>query len=78
LATKDSTKTDEENNSQIYHFCRVPFVIISSTFLLVVTINFHLQQSDLSIAVKVQRDINTHNVITGVDTLSETKLQQPL
>jgi len=40
---------------------------------LAITINFHLQQIDLLIAKKVQRNIYVNNVTTGVDTLSEAK-----
>ena len=73
LWLQDSTKTDVENNLQIYRFCRVPFGVISSPFLLAATINYHLAQSDLPVARKLQRVIYVDNVITGVSTPSEAK-----
>ena len=70
---QDSTRTDIENNLQIHRFCRVPFGVISSPFLLAATINYHLEQSDLPVAKKLQKDIYVDNVITGVSTPSQAK-----
>ena len=73
LWLQDSTRTDIENNLQIYRFCRVPFGVISSPFLLAATINYHLEQCDLPFAKKLQKDIYVDNVITGVSTPSQAK-----
>ena len=73
LWLQDSTRTDIENNLQIYRFCRVPFGVISSPFLLAATINYHLEQCDLPVAKKLQKDIYVDNVITGVSTPSQAK-----
>lgn len=73
LWLQDSTIRNVENNLQIYRFCRIPFGIISSPFLLAATINYHLQESDSPVAKKLQGDIYVDNVITGVSTLSDAK-----
>ena len=57
LWLQDPTKTNVANNLQVYRFCRVPFGVISSPFLLAATINFHLHQSDLPVAKKIKEDI---------------------
>ena len=72
-ATRFLWLQDSTNNLQAYHFCRVPFGVISSPFLLAATINYHLHQSDLPVAKKIKEDIYVDNVITGVDTLSNAK-----
>ena len=73
LWLKDPTKPDLENNVQVYRFCRVPFGVISSPFLLGATITYHLQQSDNPFAGHLRRDIYVDNMITGVNTLKEAK-----
>jgi len=62
-----------DNNVQIYHFCHVPFGVISSPFLLAATISYHLQQSDNQFAEVLKRDIYVDNIITGVNTIEEAK-----
>ena len=74
LWLKDTSNTNIENNIQIYRFCRVPFGVISSPFLLSATITYHLQKSDNRFAKLLQRDIYVDNVITGVNTYEEAKL----
>ena len=58
------------NNIQVYRFCRVPFGMISSPFLLSAT---HLQRGDNQFAEVLKRDIDVDNVITGVSTIEEAK-----
>ena len=61
------------SNIQEYRFCRVPFRVISSPFLLGATVNFHLDSYDTDIARKIKRDIYMDNVITGANTFKEAK-----
>ena len=74
LWLKDPTETSLEDNLQVYRFCRVPFGVISSPFLLGATISFHLRSSDNPIAKILLRDIYVENLITGVGTIDEAKL----
>ena len=74
LRLKDTRTTNLENNTQIYRFCRIPFGVISSPFLLSTTIKYHLQQRDTLIAKLLLRDTYVDNVITGVNSLEEAKL----
>ncbi|MCG7879158.1 MAG: reverse transcriptase domain-containing protein [Candidatus Thiodiazotropha endolucinida] len=60
-----------QENIQEYRFCRVPFGVISSPFLLGATINYHLDSYDSDIAKKIKKDIYMDNLITGVNSVSE-------
>ncbi|XP_060601699.1 uncharacterized protein LOC132754961 [Ruditapes philippinarum] len=55
-------------NIQEYRFCRVPFGIIASPFLLGATIRCHLELYNNDIAEKVKNNIYVDNLITGTDT----------
>ena len=70
---KDPTNTNLDNNLQIYSFCRVPFEVISSPFLLGATISYHLRSSDNLLVKHIHRDIYVDNLITGVDTIDKGK-----
>ncbi|KAF0154889.1 MAG: Pao retrotransposon peptidase domain-containing protein [Ignavibacteria bacterium] len=70
---KDPSKLETENNLQIYRFCRVPFGVISSPFLLSATVAYHLNQEKSKIADTIRRNIYVDNVIIGIDSLEEAK-----
>ena len=74
LWLKDPTNTNLENNVQVYRFCRVPFGVISSPFLLSATIKYHLQKINSQFAKLIQRDMYMDNMITGARTFEEAKL----
>lgn len=58
-----------ENNTQEYRFCRVPFGIISSPFLLAATLEYHLKTFDSLTAEKIRENIYVDNVITGSESV---------
>ena len=58
-----------ENNIQEYRFCRVPFGIISSPFLLAATLEHHLQKYNFNTAEKIRNNIYVDNVITGSESV---------
>ena len=58
-----------ENNIQEYRFCRVPFGIISSPFLLAATLEHHLQKYNFNTAEKIRNNIYVNNVITGSESV---------
>lgn len=68
---KDSSKISAENNLQIYRFCRVPFGVISSPFLLGGTIQYHLATHHSDVAEKLANSIYVDNVVSGVYTDDE-------
>lgn len=68
LWLEDPNNSNIKGNLQSYHFCRIPFGIISSPFLL-----DHLKQAGTPIAEHLQQDIYVDNLITGVGNLQEAK-----
>ncbi|XP_060608071.1 uncharacterized protein LOC132760172 [Ruditapes philippinarum] len=56
------------NNIEIYRFCRVPFGIISSPFLLSATIEAHLNAYDTKLSEQLKHDIYVDNIITGASS----------
>ena len=68
---KDPANLDASNNLITYRFCRVPFGLICSPFLLAATIKFHLQKKGTPLALHILKNIYVDNVLIGVDSHSE-------
>jgi hypothetical protein len=69
---KDCSKPSvDEGNVEEYRFCRVPFGVISSPFLLGATIDHHLSMYKSDIATKIRKDIYVDNLITGASNIAE-------
>ena len=68
---KNINNLNVDNNIQVFRFCRVPFGIISSPFLLSATLDFHLKMHNSPIADKIRRNIYVDNVITGTESTEE-------
>ena len=64
LWLKNTENSDTTNNLQVHHFCRIPFGVISSLFLLAATIYHHLKQIGNSTAEQIQHDIYVDNLCT--------------
>ena len=73
LWLKNPKKVTVEGNLQVFRFCRIPFGVVSSPFLLGATIVHHLKQTNTPLANSLQRDIYVDNVVTDVQNLSEAK-----
>ena len=58
-----------EGNLDIYRFCRIPFGIICSPFLLEGTLKFHLQNEGSLIAQRIADNIYVDNVSIGTDSV---------
>ncbi|XP_060552386.1 uncharacterized protein LOC132713726 [Ruditapes philippinarum] len=70
LKSCEKPSTDLQN-IQEFRFCRVPFGVISSPFLLGATVESHLERYDTEVANKIKNDIYVDNVVTGVKTETE-------
>ena len=66
---RDITRQGLEGNIDTYRFCRVPFGVISSPFLLAATISYHLKKYDTPEARQLLKDLYVDNVITGTNTV---------
>ena len=67
---KDLTNLDVlDENLDTYRFCRVPFGIICSPFLLAGTIKYHLKQIGTSVALKISDNIYVDNVLLGANSV---------
>ena len=60
-----------EDTIQEFRFCRVPFGVISSPFLLGATVEAHLDSYSSEITDKIKNDIYMDNVITGANSVIE-------
>ena len=68
----DPTRPEKiEGNLSVYRFCRVPFGIICSPFLLEGTLRFHLKKEGSSIAQLINDNIYVDNVCVGVNSVEE-------
>ena len=71
---KDSKNlVSTHKNLQEFRLCRVPFGVVSSSFLLAATIEHHLDSYATDNAEILKNDIYVDNVITGTDTVEEAK-----
>ena len=66
LKYKNILETD--NNIQTYRFCRAPFGIIASPFLLGATTDHHLQTVGTSTAENIRQNIYVDNVVIGTNS----------
>ena len=71
LWLKNTENSDTTNNLQVYRFCRIPFGVISSPFLLAAVVYHHLKQVGSPVAERIRRDIYVDNLITGAQTEME-------
>lgn len=71
LWVKDVNREVTSDNLQHFRFCRVPFGVISSPFLLNATVKHHLNQTDNEIKKQVAEDIYVDNLVTGTQTVQE-------
>ena len=59
------------DNIQEYRFCRVPFGVISSPFLLGATVEHHLDSYNCEITKRLKEDIYVDNVISGTESAGD-------
>ena len=62
----------DERHIQEFRFCRVPFGMISSPFLLGATIETHLDLYQSPVACQLKDNIYMDNVVTGADNTHDT------
>jgi hypothetical protein len=58
-------------NVEVYRFCRVPFGVISSPFLLGATVEHHLDSYETELADRIKENIYVDNIVTGVNSPEE-------
>ncbi|XP_045541861.1 uncharacterized protein LOC123723324 [Papilio machaon] len=68
---KDLTKDISVSNIQHYRFCRVPFGVISSPFLLNATIKYYLSNTVNDLSKRMSEDIYVDNLVTGAESVAE-------
>ena len=71
---KNIANLNVDNNIQVFRFCRIPFGIISSPFLLSATLDFHLKTYNSPVADNIRRDIYVDNVITGTESTEKAEM----
>ena len=67
LWLKDINKPVISSNIDIFRFTRIIFGIVSSQFILAVTIAYHLRSKKGPIAKKLMKDLYVDNLITGTN-----------
>eukprot|EP00117_Sycon_ciliatum_P039449 scpid9122/ scgid5519/ len=71
LWLKDISQPVSPANLVTYRFCRIPFGVISSPFLLSATIHHHLDNSNSTLGSEIRDSTYVDNVITGRNTADE-------
>ncbi|XP_065182125.1 uncharacterized protein LOC135812837 [Sycon ciliatum] len=71
---KDPTRPLTPDNVRILRFCRVPFGLISSPFLLAATIEYHLKAAASDTALAILKNIYVDNVVLGCNSVEEAML----
>jgi len=61
-----------EGNLDTYRFCRVPFGIVNSPFLLEETLKFHLQCEGTPVSQKISNNLYVDNVSIGAKSVEES------
>ncbi|XP_063547551.1 uncharacterized protein LOC134755001 [Cydia strobilella] len=73
LWLKDTTKEATEDNLLYLRFCRVPFGVVASPFLLTATIRHYISQSNKALLKQVADKCYVDNLVTGADSQQEAK-----
>ena len=60
-----------DSNLMVYRFCRVPFGLTCSPFLLGATLKFHLQNEGTPLALNILNNMYFDNVLIGTDSVEE-------
>ena len=71
LWLKNGCEPVYEDNLVVYRFCRVPFRVISSPFLLAATLDHHLEKVGTEVASDIWLNTYVDNVIGGATTTEE-------
>ena len=71
LWVKDLDQPPSPENLVVYRFCRVPFGVISSPFLLAATVRHHLSIADVPDAQELLRNIYVDNLFIGATSPDE-------
>ncbi|XP_065189369.1 uncharacterized protein LOC135819998 [Sycon ciliatum] len=73
---RDITKPDViVDNIEVYRFCRLPFGIISSPFLLDATIRHHLDKHKTATAAEIRKNIYVDNIMLTAGTAEEAEVK---
>ena len=59
-------------NVLVYHFCRVPFGLVCSPFLLGATLKFYLQKENTPLALNILKNKYVNNVLMGAGSVEES------
>ena len=68
LWLKDVSRPYSQENVQEYRFCRVIWGIVSASFLLANTINYHLMTYNSETSRDIMNNLYVDNLITGTET----------
>ena len=74
LRLKNLDKPVENDNVSVYRFCRVPFGLTCSPFLLAATLKYHLQKEDIPLALNIMDNIYVDNVLVGAESSKQAFL----
>ena len=73
LWLKDIDDPVTSSNVITYRFCRIPFGVIASPFLLTATVNHHLNQMGGTLSEDIQRNTYVDNVVMGKESVKEAQ-----